>query len=56
MKLKYDKLLSTFAFNFNLRRYAKAAEVDTALAVAQLAVHAAEQEAAEAERTALRAA
>ena len=24
MKLKYDKLLSSFAFNFNLRRYTKA--------------------------------
>ena len=27
LKLKYDKLLSSFAFNFNLRRYTQAAAV-----------------------------
>jgi hypothetical protein len=27
LKLKYDELLSSFAFNFNLRRYIKATEL-----------------------------
>jgi len=32
LKLEYDKLLSTFAFNFNLRRYIEvASEPDTTI-------------------------
>ena len=60
LKLRYDELLSSFAFNFNLRRYTEAktevAEARAALAEKQLAAHVAEQEAAEAERTAVLAA
>ena len=33
LKLKYDKLLSSFAFKFNLRRYTKYAADMAALAV-----------------------
>jgi hypothetical protein len=56
LNVQYDQPLSNSAFNDNFRRYAKAAEINTALAEAQLAVHAAEQQAVEAERAAAQAA